>query len=27
VRHETITQLSLFFGRYSWIKWDFEASF
>jgi hypothetical protein len=27
VHHETITQLSLVFGRYSWIKRDFEADF
>lgn len=27
MRHETITQLSLVFGCYSWIKRDFEADF
>jgi len=27
VRHETITQLSLLFDCYSWIKQDFEADF
>jgi len=27
VHHETITQLSLVFGCYSWIKQDFEADF
>jgi len=27
VHHETITQLSLIFGYYSWIKQDFEAGF
>ena len=27
MHHETITQLSLVFGCYSWIKQDFEADF
>lgn len=27
MHHETITQLSLFFGCYSWIKQEFEADF
>jgi hypothetical protein len=27
VHHETITQLSLVFGCYSWIKQEFEADF
>ena len=27
MHHETITQLSLLFGCYSWIKRDFEADF
>ena len=27
MHHETITQLSLVFGCYSWIKRDFEADF
>ena len=27
MHHETITQLSLIFGCYSWIEQDFEADF